>query len=370
MTSTRIFALLIAILIIKTDFAQEISRSVKDLQTTGTETITFNSEINKKSYKLYVNLPSSYSSDRTKRYPVFYKLDGQWSFTSVVSSYHAIRYDGFVPEIIIVGISYGGENPKYDSLRATDFTPTPFEYLPNSGQAETFQQVLSDEILSIIDKTYRTDGENRALAGTSLGGLFTHYSLFTKPELFNAYLITNPSFWWDTDYVYRLENEFANQNKTLNARVIYVSGEYDAVANITKMVDQIKAHNYTNLEMEMRVLEGMGHAGSKAEAHARALNFIYKRPSIKLPKSELNQYIGKYNLSWGGPVEINIADGELTLKDSFGNPPRKIQAINDSTFSFLGSYHNSYFTRDEQNKINGFVWFYNEWDSITGTKVE
>src|SRR3712207_4036075 len=77
----------------------------------GTQQLKFTSKIvSGQEYSLQVNLPSHYS-DTTKRFPVVYLLDSQWDFPLVSGIYGGQYYDGFMPEVIIVGITWGGENP-------------------------------------------------------------------------------------------------------------------------------------------------------------------------------------------------------------------------------------------------------------------
>ncbi len=45
-------------------------------------------------------------------------------------------------------------------------------------------------------KTYKTNG-SRTLIGQSLGGLLGTEVLFTRPELFDNYILVSPSLWWD-----------------------------------------------------------------------------------------------------------------------------------------------------------------------------
>ena len=66
-------------------------------------------------YDLYVHLPRHYD-DTTKTFPVLYLLDAQWDFSLMTALFGQQYYDGFVPEIIIVGITWGGTNPNPDSL--------------------------------------------------------------------------------------------------------------------------------------------------------------------------------------------------------------------------------------------------------------
>ena len=135
--------------------AQMISKEAKDLFIVGNESITFKSAINNKNYKLYVNLPEKYVTDSTKVYPVFYALDGHGSFGYSTSIYNSIRFDAFVPEMIIVGITHGGEKPNYDSLRNQDLTPTATVDRVSSGGAPKFLQVLEDEVIPMVDSIYR-----------------------------------------------------------------------------------------------------------------------------------------------------------------------------------------------------------------------
>lgn len=350
--------------------AQTISTNPLDLIITGTEVQFFKSELNNKDYKLYINLPENYKENPDKTYPVFYKLDGQWSFSSVVNSYHGHRYDGMVPELIIVGISYAGENADYGALRGNDFTPTVQEFVSNSGGAELFKQVLKEEIIPLIDKNYRSSKTERALAGTSLGGLFTHYVLFSEPDLFNAYLITNPSFWWDNDYSFKQEVNYSKQYNKIDARVMYVSGEIDAVDDVKRMVNQIEGHKYEDLSIKKEIVKNVGHSGTKSVSHALGLAYLYKRPTIKLPDNDLKKYAGTYKISWGDVLEVVVDKNKLEIVDFRGNPNLKIKALNDNQFTLSGSYHDFEFTYNDKGKVTGFNAELFKNDFITATKIK
>ena len=61
-------------------------------------------------------------------------------------AYYGQKYDGFLPDLIIVGITWTGE---YDANRARDFTPTHIESFPISGNASKFLSVVKNELLRI-----------------------------------------------------------------------------------------------------------------------------------------------------------------------------------------------------------------------------
>ena len=331
---------------------QVISKEPKDLFIVGSESINFQSKIVNSEYILHINLPKSYDRDPTKKYPVFYVLDGYRIFGVSTLVYNGIWDDGFAPEMIIVGITNGTKtNPTLHRTR--DLTPTRIERIATSGGASQFLKVLSDEIVPLIDNLYHSDKTNRTLAGTSFAGLFIHYTLFTQPALFNNYIINNPTLWWDNRYPYQLEEEFYLNNKELNANVIYLNSEFNDMPSATQMIEQIKKHGYDNMTLDFRMVENMGHLGGEAEAINQGMRFAFKRPTIKLPEAELKEYCGTYQN--GNYIrEIVIRDGELILKRKQESNGDKIQAINKNEFAILGKYFDFHFNRNEKGEVIGF----------------
>ncbi|MEM8928121.1 MAG: alpha/beta hydrolase-fold protein [Bacteroidota bacterium] len=333
--------------------AQVISKAPEDLFIVGSESINFHSEITDSDYKLYINLPESYDTNAKKTYPVYYALDASRTFALTTRIYKGLWNDGLAPEIIIVGIDYNGSKTNPNLHRSRDLTPTHIERIPTSGGASKFLKVLSDEIIPFIDNHYRSDKSNRTLAGTSFAGLFTHYTLFTQPTLFNNYIINNLTFWWDNGYAYQLEEKFYQKNTTLNARVLFLSGEFDALKETTQMVEQIKGRNSYNLDLDFRMVENMMHLGGEAEAINQGMRFAYKRSTIKIPEEELKQYCGTYQD--GDYVrEVVIRDGELSLKALQESSGVKIHAINKNEFALLGRYFNFHFNKNEKGEVISF----------------
>lgn len=320
----------------------------------GSETRTLISEINNKNYRLYINLPEGYSKDITKEYPVFYITDAQWHFMQVVSGYGGNHYDGFLPEIIIVGVTWGGKDSDYSASRNSDFTPTVNQRLPNSGGAKKFMEVFRNEIIPFIEREYRTNKVDRALGGSSFGGLITHYALFNTSNLFNAYVICNPSLMYDKGIAFKYEEEFAKSNSELNAKVYMVSGEYDNVPAFEKMVNQINSSNYKGIHLESQVLKGMGHGGATNEAYARGLLSIYKKRGITIPTTAQKEFIGSYEFYGTRKVEIILKDENLALKTMDGRQPSEIYPLGEDKFSLLGKQLDFHFNRDENDKVIGF----------------
>lgn len=317
----------------------------------GHETRILDSKINEKHYKLYINLPANYNENTDKTYPVFYMLDGQWDFSTMVSIYGSMSYDGLVPDFIIVGISYAGDNPTYGALRTNDFTPTILSRVENSGDAKKFTTVLRNEIIPFIDKNYRTSPENRTLAGTSYAGLYTHYALFNSNNLFYNYIICNPSYWYDNGWVYKNEQRYYENNQTLNANVYLVSGSLDAVSAHHSMVKQIISRRYQGLNFKNSIVKGFGHSSAKAEGYSKGVLHSFKIKKVELPEKTLQKYIGIYKMDTGQEFSIITHNKHLAIQEFMGEKNIPIYAISNNKFSLNGTFRAFEFNTNEHGEI-------------------
>ena len=187
-TSSALTILLFTFLTSGSIFAQSVRSSPPQVEILGTQLLHLTSAIVGQEYDLYVNLPRGYQ-DTTKTFPVIFLLDGQWDFPLTQAIYGEQYYDGFVPAAVMVGITWGGANPNYDSLRTRDLTPTNVKQVPQSGGAPKFLKFIKNELIPYLELKYRTAKNGRTLMGSSLGGLFTLYALFHEAGLFDRYVL-------------------------------------------------------------------------------------------------------------------------------------------------------------------------------------
>src|SRR5262245_10096033 len=87
----------------------------------NTELRSIHSARTGRDYDLYVYPPTK--PQPGVKYPVLYLLDAQWDFKLLASIQGGLLYDKYVPDVMIVGITYAGTHANYDSLRAVDYTP-------------------------------------------------------------------------------------------------------------------------------------------------------------------------------------------------------------------------------------------------------
>ena len=319
----------------------------------GSQTRNFTSSIvNGQEYVLQISLPAGYDTT-DKKYPVVYLMDSQWDFPLLTALYGQQYYDGFVPEMIIVGITWGGNHPNPDSLRARDYTPTNEKRLPQSGGADKFLSVIKNEVFPLVKKNYRVDENDKTLVGCSLGGLFTMYTLFTHPEMFNRYVAASPAFTWDNKILYKYEEQYHANKSNPPAKVFMcVGGVETSVPDYEKLTAFLDNRHYSNLQIESKVLDNTGHSGTKGIGYEKGLQFVFKRPSLKLSSNILQQYTGIYKLNDGTTVNVNPDGGSLTA--SAGNNSFKLLAASESDFYVTSSFLNMHFVKDEKGDVSGF----------------
>jgi len=146
-----------------------------------------------------VLLPPSYDEQEVKRYPVLYVQDGQalwsvsqdpygiWSLDKTLD--HLFELNG-IEEVIVVGVD--------TSHRRTDrlsHVPDPEH---GGGEGPAHLRALCDHLIPSINERFRTrtDRDSTALMGSSMGGLFSFYAAWTRPDVFGKAACLSSSFWW------------------------------------------------------------------------------------------------------------------------------------------------------------------------------
>ena len=302
-------------------------------------------------YELQVLLPAGYATS-TKKYPVVYLMDSQWDFPNVKSIYGQQYFDGFIPELIVVGVTWGGINPNPDSLRARDYTPTNETRLMQSGGADKFLDFMQKELFPFVEANYKVDNNSRTLMGCSLGGLFTLYTLFTHTDMFTGYAAASPAVGWDNEVLYKYEKFFAEKKSTQPLRVYMTVGDVERGRPVfERFAKNMHDRKYTNVNLRSKVLENTGHSGTKSETYSRGLQYVFERNQLKLSNDELKKYTGTYAVDRGNKFEIKNEGNELVF---YYSPEAKFPLLvnNEKHFYATHEFFNLYF-KTTNGKIEG-----------------
>ncbi|WP_342436126.1 alpha/beta hydrolase-fold protein [Paenibacillus sp. FSL L8-0436] len=156
-------------------------------------------------YRILVSHPSGEAPP--EGYPVIYTLDGNAVFHTLAESarLQTRKPHGYDP-VVIVAIGYPSSEPFDMTRRCYDFTmPAKLESLPKRpdgsewpehGGADSFLDLLENEIMPLISGLFPVDSQRQSLFGHSLGGLLVLHALFTRPQLFTHFAAGSPSVWW------------------------------------------------------------------------------------------------------------------------------------------------------------------------------
>jgi uncharacterized protein len=246
----------------------------------GTQLRTLPKSFNGRDYMLYVALPYSYwKHDPKKKYPVVYVCDGYWSFTLMNGLYGSLWYDKVVPEYITVGLGYAGEKLDYDKMRQWELSPVRLSMFGDTGHADKFLEALEREIIPFVEREYPADPQHRVIAGSSLGGLFSLYCLYTKPELFTGYIAISPAVFVGNGWMFEHEAEFSKSHPSLKARLFMSVGGYETprfVESVRRFGGQIAERKYADLQYAFRLIEGERHGATTAEGMNRGLRFVFE----------------------------------------------------------------------------------------------
>ena len=253
--------LLVFVLFINTSFGQ-----VQIL--IGQKQIIHSTILNEdRTYQIY--LPQSYQWASDRKYPVLFILDGESNFLHTAGSVSFLSSQGEIPELIIVAVT--------STVRIRDFTQSDWSsHWIGGGGAKNFKSFLSEELITKIDKDFRTNGF-RILSGHSAAGQFALYCLTSQPSLFNAYFAISPSLDWDNNLPQRsLEESFLHTDSLKTFLYFSYSDDLDqALAEDMKLVETLKTKSPKGFRWISRGFPDETHGSVTLLAQIDALRQLY-----------------------------------------------------------------------------------------------
>lgn len=194
----------------------------------GASTIT--STNTKITYPYNVYLPPNYEVSG-KNYPVIYVTDGQWY------SDFAYLLDRKSKDVIMVSIDQGPIN-----RRMIDFLP---------DGAPLYTKFLKEELIPLIESTYRTNGE-RTFTGVSAGGLLGAYLLSIEPvgaPYFKNYILIDGSLFAETPAMINAEQARYSLDNSLAISILLAGTPQGNGWFVNAFEQRYKNRNYKNLQL-------------------------------------------------------------------------------------------------------------------------
>jgi predicted alpha/beta superfamily hydrolase len=225
-------------------------------------------------FHIFVDLPEDYWKSGTS-YPAIYLLDGGNTFPLMAAYHHYLRFGDESPPVILVGISYAADTFMEGNYRSTDFT-APSEERDFWGGANDFQAVLRDELLPLIEESYRADPASRVIFGHSLGGQFVLYTALTQPGLFYGHIASNPALHRNLPFFLKWQGK---KDAPVNASRLFVaSGELEEQRfrePASNWIRHWQAETSRPWILETRILPGQTHLSAVPESFRQGLDWIF-----------------------------------------------------------------------------------------------
>ncbi len=154
---------------------------------------------------LLVWLPPGHDTSE-RRYPVIYMHDAQNLFDAVGSYSGEWQVDETMTQLcaegmpaIIVGIPNSGNN------RRSEYNPYNNPASANEalliGRGEEYLRFVIDTVKPLIDATFKTNPapDTTGIAGSSMGGLISHYGFLKYPEVFGFCGAFSTAYWFGNE---------------------------------------------------------------------------------------------------------------------------------------------------------------------------
>jgi uncharacterized protein len=264
-----------------------------------TEVRTIFSKILNQEMNIYIKLPMLYRLSSDKKYPSWYVTDANRSFPMLANIGSVFEVpDPSQGEIIIIGIGYKIRDvADWAAYRTRDLTPindpgvdgyinkflnqaTGRQFDVKSGGASKLLEFIALELIPFVESNYRVLSTERYLGGYSYGGLFTLYTMFTKPDLFNKYFAGSPTIEFGNGFLFDLENKFASSSKDIRAKLWMTAGgaeDSTTIANVKRMTTTLKSRHYAGLSVESYIFPEETHQSSMAASLMRGFVVINKK---------------------------------------------------------------------------------------------
>lgn len=303
----KYFAFLTFSVISISAFAQNINLVKFDL-------LKINSTIKAGTQTLFVHIPVSYEKNTSKRYPVIYILDPEERFahTLIAQEFLASYGNSIVPECIVVGIQ--------STDRYYDFSPKTAEewslpgFIKKAGGSELFRKYIANEVVTFIDKKYRT-APFRVLLGHSMGGLFALETMINDNTLFNAYITLDPSTFWNNG---EIVNQFKAKLEQIPAgnscRFFMADGlaplsmELKLEPHHDRFEQFLKSTKPDNIHFELVGLRGESHNEMPYQGTYLGLKSVFYDYRIAMPwtltDAQIEDYYKDLSVKYGYTVAI------------------------------------------------------------------
>lgn len=300
---------------------------------------------------LTISLPPSYDRDSKKIYPLLLLLDGDYLFDAFQGALSYGNYWDDLPETIIVGVSQGKDNERYDDCTVDESTGLP------EGKGSSFFEFIGGELMPYLQNKYRI-APFKMIAGHDVTAGFMNFYLYKDDPIFNAYISISPELSLD------METRIADRLSVMKKNIFYyqssADGDIKKMKEAVKMLDtNIKSVSNPNLNYRYDEVKGASHYSLVLYSIPNALyqffasyqpisNTEFQEKIVTLPSGYVDYLSAKYasmEKSLGYKMNIRYNDFKAIeaaiMKNKAYNEFEQLAQLSRKMYpkSMLGEYH-------------------------------
>ena len=264
-------------------------------------------------------IPEDYTPE--KKYPLVVVLDEEFLFDNVVANAKFYSDHQGMPQAIIVGISQGKDELRWDDCEFEEETGLPSE------KGKQFFEFLGQEVIPFLATKYST-APFKMIVGYDITGNFGNFYLFKEKSLFNSFVSISPLL------APEMENRVPQRLAALDQQIFYhliVEGEKSKETPQIEAIDKgIKALDKETLHYFYDVYDDANDITIATYGISKAWDDIF---SIFRPISP-KEYKEKL-LASDEPVFDYLQNKYKTIEDLFGF--KKAVELNDVMAIYAGS---------------------------------
>lgn len=238
---------------------------------------------------IQIYLPKSYTDTTLtpQSYPVVYLLDSESNFnylTAYIEKLSKYPYPA-IPEMIVVGIVNTNRTRDLTPTKRNENVMTPEQKAKIKGESggnALFFQFIKEELKPFVQQQFRVN-DYAILVGHSFGGITALHNLLHYTDMFQAYIVHDPSIWWDDTFI--LKEYQANQEQDFKQRKLFLTqvgdsenkghleDHYSAIQTFNTFLQQ---HPLSGLTYQFQQYEGENHGSIPMKGNLDGLRYIFE----------------------------------------------------------------------------------------------
>ncbi len=255
------------------------------------------------SREITIQLPPSYETNKDKKYPLLFLLDGDYLFDPFAGILSYTEYWNDLPEVIIVGISQNNEDERVMDSQVAEHNGLPYD------QSEKFFEFIGYELIPSLEKQYRIS-PFKIIAGHNITAGFINFFLYKDKPVFNAYISFSPELAPDMEM--HVPERIAQSKTPIYYYLATADGDLGSLRESIKTFDtNMKAVTSPSLKYFFNEFKGASHYSLVARGIPESLYSIF---SCYQPISS-TEYLEKIVTLPSGYVEYLTQRYDIIEKD-------------------------------------------------------